>query len=133
MPDRVQAIEERLRDLRDDVRTIDKAHLDRYHSLKTDTDAVKLLIDAAKRMDAALNEHDDRVADLERECGDAKGATTRLEGRVRDLEAMRIAVLADRLDRLTRQVSWMIGAFITLILTTLGGIIVYLISTAGPQ
>lgn len=132
MSDRLSMIEERLKDLRDDLRTIDKAHLDRYHSLKTDTDAVKLLIRDGERVSAVLTELEERLNDLERDCGSAKSSTERLDRRVGALEAMNIAVLADRLDRLSKQVAWMIGAFITLILTTLGGIIVYLVSTQAP-
>lgn len=127
MPDRIKLLEDRLKDLRDDLRTIDKAHLDRYHSLKTDTDAVKLLIDGHRRSETALDEHDSRLVDLER----VAVTVQRNERRIADLEAMKIAVLADRLDRLSKQVAWMIGAFITLILTTLGGIIVYLVSSSN--
>lgn len=53
------------------------------------------------------------------------------EDRLKALEGANILVLVDRVERLSAQVTWMIVAFGGMILTTLGGIIVYLV-TQGP-
>lgn len=55
-----------------------------------------------------------------------------IERRLKALEAANILVLADRVARLSTLVGWMIGLFATFILTTLGGIIVYLVSRSSP-
>jgi hypothetical protein len=57
---------------------------------------------------------------------------TNHEKRITSLEATNVAVLADRLNRLSGQVTWMIASFAGLILTILGGIIVFLVTQSTP-
>jgi hypothetical protein len=54
------------------------------------------------------------------------------EERLKALELANISVLADRLNRLAGQVSWMIGTLVAFILTILGGIIVFLVTQGTP-
>lgn len=59
------------------------------------------------------------------------GTRYRLEGLERRMDAVEgqnIAVLADRVNRLNALVGWMIAAFVTFILSTLGGLIVFLLA-----
>lgn len=50
------------------------------------------------------------------------------EHRIVKLEDANILVLADRVNRLSAQVTYLIVAFVGLILSTLGGIVVYLVT-----
>lgn len=121
-------IKQRLGELRADLRDSDRQHLERYHSLKSDVGAVGMLVDAAKRADAALAEHDDRLTGVERVCGNTSEAQKRADKRLEKLEGMNISVLAAQVQDLRGQVRWLIVTFVGFILTILIGIIVFLVN-----
>lgn len=131
----VAAMRERMKRYEDDLRQFNQQHLDRYHSLKATTDAVGLLVDHQRRSEAALEEHDERLGQMERICGNAKD---RLDSHVERLKALesrdvgtKVEVMSVQLSELTRRVTYQTGVFVTLILSVLGGVIIFLITKGG--
>jgi hypothetical protein len=55
-----------------------------------------------------------------------------LERRLSKLEDANILVLADRVAQLKTLVAWMLGTFVTFILTILGGLIIFLATNGTP-
>jgi hypothetical protein len=55
-----------------------------------------------------------------------------LERRLSKLEDANILVLADRVAQLKTLVAWMLGTFVTFILTILGGLIIFLATNGAP-
>lgn len=125
----IQELRQRQQELREDLKSVDKEHLDRYHSLKGDVATVGLLVEAAKRTEVSLSDHDDRLNDVERSCGRANDRLDNHAERLRALEAMNVAVLAEQVKDLRGQVRWLIVSFTGMIISILIGIIVFLINS----
>lgn len=102
MPERIKSLEDRLQDLRAELRERDKIQTDRYHQLRNDVASVRLLADRMER-------HGERIKKLED-----------------TVENLNIAVLARDVAELAEQVTWMVRTGVVLIVTIISGIVVIL-------
>jgi hypothetical protein len=117
--------------LRRELAQFEKANRERYHELRSRTEAVGIMVEIQKRQDVALGDLDNRMNDNERSSEKCADRLDNHRERLVALESLNVAVLASQLKDLRVQVRYMTSAFIGMIVSILVGIIVFL-ATAGP-
>ena len=121
----------RLNDQRRDIAEFEKANRERYHELRSKTEAVAIMLDIQKRQDAALAELDTRSDEIERVARKAADRGDNHNERLVALENLNVSVLASQVRDLRAQVRYMTISFVGMIVSILVGVIVFL-ATQGP-
>jgi hypothetical protein len=117
--------------LRRDLAQFEKANRDRYHELRSRTEAVAIMVEIQKRQDIALAELDTRMNDAERDVAKNSDRLDNHRERLVALENLNVSVLASQVKDLRAQVRYMTISFVGMIVSILVGVIVFL-ATAGP-
>jgi len=124
-------VERRLNDQRRDIHELEKANRERYHELRSRTEAVNIMVEIQKRQDASLAELDTRMNDVERMAGQNSDRLDNHRERLVALENLNVSVLASQVRDLRAQVRYMTISFVGMIVSILVGVIVFL-ATQGP-